>query len=269
VPNKPLQLTPLCGRKIGAILESGSSPSAFPLYHRGATERQSVGLLQVAHRRGYKIDVAKPSCDVSYDDFFRRNRYSMPSLLPEPPPAAHRPRRVYQLFVALVVVLFLSCMAAFLIPFGLSVAYSRLVGPYFVGEFPVNFLQALLIIPVLFIGASIGATLTQLIRWRIAHTTEASWYPGLGVVIIGWGIASAVLPIMMIPLRFNREQPLLGAVFLTLIGACTGSLIAQRQQQPLLSTSVSQDMWIAAMAVAWGLAWAWVPNAIQVVFGRL
>jgi hypothetical protein len=193
----------------------------------------------------------------------------MPSLLPETPSATNRPWRVYRLFIALVVILFLSCMAAFLIPFGLSVAYNRLVGPYFVSEFPVNFLQALLIIPVLFIGASIGATLTQLVRWRIANTTEESWSPGLGVVIIGWCIASVVLPIIMIPLRFNLEQPLLGAVFLTLIGACTGSFIAQRQQQPILSTWVSQDMWIAAMAVAWGLAWAWVPSMIEAVFGRL
>lgn len=193
----------------------------------------------------------------------------MPSLPLEPSSTVHQPRRVYHLFIALVVVLFLSCMAAFLIPFGLSVAYSRIVGRYFVSEFPVNFLQAVLIIPVLFIGASIGATLTQLVRWRIANLIEASWYPGLGVTIVGWCIASVVLAIIMIPLRFNAEQPLLGAVFLALIGACTGSFIAQRQQHPILSSWVSQDMWIAAMAVAWGLAWAGVPSVIQAVFGRL
>ena len=193
----------------------------------------------------------------------------MPSLVPKPSPDPHQSRRIYYLFIALVFALFLSCMAAFLIPFGLSVAYSRLVGPYFVNEFPVNILQALLIIPVVFGGASIGATLTQLVRWRIANATEVSWYLGLGVVITGWCLASFVLPIIMILLRFNAEQPLLGAVFLTLIGACTGSFIAQRQQQPILSTWVSQDMWIAAMAVAWGFAWACIPNTIQAVFGRL
>ena len=193
----------------------------------------------------------------------------MSSLIPDPPPDPHQSRRVYHLFIALVLVLFLSCIAAFLIPFGLSVAYRRFVGPYFVREFPVNVLQALLIIPVVFVGASIGATLTQLVRWRIANVTEVSWYPGLGIVIIGWCLASLVLPIIMILLRFNAAQPLLGAVFLSLIGACTGSCIAQRQQQPILSTWVSQDMWIAATAVAWGLAWAWIPNTIEAVFGRL
>jgi hypothetical protein len=35
-PNKPLKLTPLCGRKIGAILTVGIGPSVFPIYWCGA-----------------------------------------------------------------------------------------------------------------------------------------------------------------------------------------------------------------------------------------
>jgi hypothetical protein len=41
-PNPPLQLTPLRGRKIAAILKSGNSPNALPIYRCGATERHTV-----------------------------------------------------------------------------------------------------------------------------------------------------------------------------------------------------------------------------------
>jgi hypothetical protein len=37
-PNTGFQLTPLCGRKIVAILTGGISPSAFPIYQCGAAE---------------------------------------------------------------------------------------------------------------------------------------------------------------------------------------------------------------------------------------
>jgi hypothetical protein len=43
-PNKPFQLTPLCGRKIGGILKTGNSLNAFPIKNGGAAERQGVGL---------------------------------------------------------------------------------------------------------------------------------------------------------------------------------------------------------------------------------
>jgi hypothetical protein len=42
-PNKPFQLTPLCGRKIGGILKTGNSLNAFPIKNGGAAERQGVG----------------------------------------------------------------------------------------------------------------------------------------------------------------------------------------------------------------------------------
>ena len=42
-PNKALQQTPLCGRKIGRFLEVGNSWSAFPFYRCGAAKRQAVG----------------------------------------------------------------------------------------------------------------------------------------------------------------------------------------------------------------------------------
>jgi hypothetical protein len=35
-PNKPLKLTPLCGPKIGAILESRNSSNVFSIYSGGA-----------------------------------------------------------------------------------------------------------------------------------------------------------------------------------------------------------------------------------------
>jgi hypothetical protein len=35
-PNKPLKLTPLCGHKIGAILKTRNSPTAFPVSWCGA-----------------------------------------------------------------------------------------------------------------------------------------------------------------------------------------------------------------------------------------
>ena len=42
-PNKALEPTPLCGPKIGAILEAGFGPSVFPINRGGAAQRQGVG----------------------------------------------------------------------------------------------------------------------------------------------------------------------------------------------------------------------------------
>jgi hypothetical protein len=42
-PNKPLELTPLRGLEITAILKVGTHLTAFPLYQCGATQRQGVG----------------------------------------------------------------------------------------------------------------------------------------------------------------------------------------------------------------------------------
>jgi len=42
-PNTALELTPLCGRKIVAILKAGIGPTALPIYRGGAAQRQTVG----------------------------------------------------------------------------------------------------------------------------------------------------------------------------------------------------------------------------------
>jgi hypothetical protein len=39
-PNMPLELTPLCGPKIAAMLKSRISPNAFPIYPCGAAQRR-------------------------------------------------------------------------------------------------------------------------------------------------------------------------------------------------------------------------------------
>jgi len=46
-PNTALELTPLCGRKIVAILKAGIGPTALPIYRGGAAQRQTVGPLSV------------------------------------------------------------------------------------------------------------------------------------------------------------------------------------------------------------------------------
>jgi hypothetical protein len=43
LPNKALELTPLCGPKIVCILKVGIGPTAFPFYRCGAAQRQAVG----------------------------------------------------------------------------------------------------------------------------------------------------------------------------------------------------------------------------------
>jgi hypothetical protein len=42
-PNKPLKLTPLCGRKIGAILTVGIGPSVFLLYVAAQLSGRALG----------------------------------------------------------------------------------------------------------------------------------------------------------------------------------------------------------------------------------
>ena len=42
-PNTRMHPTPLCGRKIAAILKVGFGPSAFPIYEGGAGDAQPVG----------------------------------------------------------------------------------------------------------------------------------------------------------------------------------------------------------------------------------
>src|SRR5262249_21151313 len=46
-PNKGLQRTALCTRKIGAFLQVGISPSAFPIYEGAAAEAQAVRRLSL------------------------------------------------------------------------------------------------------------------------------------------------------------------------------------------------------------------------------
>jgi hypothetical protein len=41
-----MELTPLCGPKIAAILKAGFGPHAFLIYRCGAAQRQAVGLRQ-------------------------------------------------------------------------------------------------------------------------------------------------------------------------------------------------------------------------------
>jgi len=42
-PNKPVDLTPLRGLQIAAILKTGFGSIAFPIYHCGAGDGQGVG----------------------------------------------------------------------------------------------------------------------------------------------------------------------------------------------------------------------------------
>jgi hypothetical protein len=42
-PNNHMELTPLCGPKIGAILKTRNSPSAFPIYRCGAAHVGALG----------------------------------------------------------------------------------------------------------------------------------------------------------------------------------------------------------------------------------
>jgi hypothetical protein len=45
-PNTPLELTPLRVEQDRAILEPGFGTKAFPIYQRGAAQRQTVGWLK-------------------------------------------------------------------------------------------------------------------------------------------------------------------------------------------------------------------------------
>jgi hypothetical protein len=60
-PNKPFQLTPLRGRKIGAFLKTGNSPSAFPIKSGGAAERQGVGRALCRN--------CKEACSIGADEY--------------------------------------------------------------------------------------------------------------------------------------------------------------------------------------------------------
>jgi hypothetical protein len=45
-PNPPMQPTPLCGLKIGAILKPGLGPNIISIYDGGAADGQPVGRTQ-------------------------------------------------------------------------------------------------------------------------------------------------------------------------------------------------------------------------------
>jgi hypothetical protein len=48
-PNMALELTPLCGPKIAAILKNRITLTAFPTYQCGAAQRQAVGRAALKH----------------------------------------------------------------------------------------------------------------------------------------------------------------------------------------------------------------------------
>jgi hypothetical protein len=50
-PNKRVQPTPLCGRKIGGILKPGFGSTAFPIERCGAADAQGVGPLLLPNAR--------------------------------------------------------------------------------------------------------------------------------------------------------------------------------------------------------------------------
>jgi hypothetical protein len=190
----------------------------------------------------------------------------MPSLLPEPLPTSHLPRRAYGVLLALVLALLLSCLAAFLLPFILIEGYDLIRPTWlrYLNEFPINQLEKVVIIPMLLIGASVGATVTHIIRWWLADTADVPWYHELGAVIKHWGIASVVLPILMFQIRSSfAELPWIGTALIGLVGAYTGHLIGRRHEQPALDSPPWQTVWIVAMTITWGIAWACVPSLIQ------